>query len=212
MYKEIEVDPAKHVRLSAQGLANLRKATIQDDTLKELAKIIRKGWPDLKQNVPMSIQAFWPFRDELVVNDNIIFKGTKVVIPKSMRALMLKRTHASHQGSEACVRRARDVIFWPGMASEIRHLASQCSTCADHKAKQQKEPLLSPEIPTTPWAIVAQVLFMLAGKSYLITVFWELDAVADTSSETIVEHTKAHFAWYGIPEKVITDNVPSPNL
>ena len=214
VYKEIEeIDPAKHVLLSLQGLANLREATIKDDTMSELAKVIRQGWPDLKQNVPLSIRAFWPFRDELVGDHGIIFKGTKVVIPKSMRTLMLKRIHASHQGPEAYVRRARDVIFWPGMSSEIRHLASQCSTCNDYKAKQHKEPLMSSETPTTPWAIVAQDLFTLAGKSYLITVdyysdFWELDAVADTSSETIVAHTKAHFARYGIPEKVITDNGP----
>ena len=99
------------------------------------------------------------------------------------------------------------------MASEIRHLASQCSTCSDYKAKQQKEPLLSPEIPTTPWTIVAQDLFTFTGISYLITVdyysdVWELDAVTDTSSETIIEHTKSHFAHYGIPVKVITDNGP----
>ena len=65
-----------------------------------------------------------------------------------------------------------------------------------------------------PWAIIAQDLFTLAGKSYLITVdyysdFWELNAVTDTSSETIIEYTKAHFACYDrIPEKVITDNGP----
>ena len=41
MYKEIEeIDPAKHVRLSLQGLANLREATIKDDTMSELAKVI----------------------------------------------------------------------------------------------------------------------------------------------------------------------------
>jgi len=80
-------------------------------------------------------------------------------------------------------------------------------------AKQQKEPLLSSDIPSAPWSIVAQDLFTLAGKSYLITVdyysdFWELDAVSDTSCETIVELTKGHFARYGIPQKVITDNGP----
>ena len=214
VYKEIEeIDPAKHARLSAQGLETIREATIQDDTLKELATTIQQGWPDLKKNVPMSIRAFWPYRDELVVDNNIVFKGTKVVIPNRMRALMLQRSHISHQGPEACVRRARDAIFWPGMASEIRHLASQCATCNDHSTKQQKEPLLSTEIPTSPWAVLAQDLFTLAGKSYLITVdyysdFWELDALTDTSSESIVKHTKAHFARYGIPEKVITDNGP----
>ena len=40
VYKEIEeIDPAKYVMLSAKGIADLRK---------ELAKVIRQGWPDLK--------------------------------------------------------------------------------------------------------------------------------------------------------------------
>ena len=96
------------------------------------------------------------------------------------------------------------------MANEIRHLATQCSTCNDYTAKQQKEPLMSPKAPTIPWAVVAQDLLMYAGKSYLITVdyysnFWELDTVTNTSSETIVTHTKGHFARYGIPEKVYED-------
>jgi len=214
LYKEIEeIDPALHVRLSENGLARLREATAKDSTLSELDTVIHQGWPDLKQNVPLSIRAFWPYRDELVVDGKIIFKGTKVVVPKALRATMLQRIHSSHQGPEACVRRARDVIFWPGMANEIRHLASQCSTCNEYTAKQQKEPLMSPVVPTAPWSMVAQDLFTFAGKAYLITVdyysdFWELDAVSDTSSETIIECTKVHFARYGIPEKVVTDNGP----
>ena len=48
------------------------------------------------------------------------------------------------------------------MANEIRHLTSQCPTCNQYTAKQQKEPVLSPEAPTTPWFIVAQDLFMFA--------------------------------------------------
>ena len=52
LYKEIEeIDPAKHVRLSEDGLATIRKATLQDDTLTELTKVIYQGWPDLKQNI-----------------------------------------------------------------------------------------------------------------------------------------------------------------
>ena len=104
-------------------------------------------------------------------------------------------------------------MFWPGMMSEIRHLADQCTICNDYAVKQQKEPLISTEIPIRPWSIVAQDLFTFDQKSYLITVdfysdFWELDALTDTSSETIVARTKTHFARYGIPDKVITDNGP----
>ena len=41
LYKEIEeIDPAKHVRLSENGLASLRKATLKDETLSKLTKVI----------------------------------------------------------------------------------------------------------------------------------------------------------------------------
>ena len=179
LYKEIEqINPAEHVRLSEKGVAEIKAATQQDASLQELSLIIHKGWPEHKKDTSLSIRAYWPFRDELTEHNNIIYKGTKIVIPKSMQALMMQRTHSSHQGPEACVRRAKDVIFWPGMASDIRHLASQCPTCNEYAAKQQKEPLLTSEIPARPWTIVAQDLFMLDKRSYLITVdfysdFWE---------------------------------------
>ena len=75
--------------------------------------------------------------------------------------------------------------------------------------KQQKEHLMSPKVPTAPWSMIAQDLFTLAEEPYIdyYSDFWELE-VNDTSSETIIGCTKAHFAHYGIPEKVITDNGP----
>ena len=147
-----------------------------------------------KRDVQPSLRMHWPYRDELVTYNNIIFKGSKVIIPERLHSVMLQRTHQSHQRPEVCIRRERDEIFWPGMASEIRHLVSQCSTCNIYGAQRQKEPLMLPEIPNTPWNIVAQDLFTYAGRSYLITFnyysdFWELDTVPDTSSDTVVKHS-----------------------
>ena len=50
-------------------------------------------------------------------------------------------------------------------------------------------------------------------KDYLITVdyysdFWELDCLPDTTSNTIITCTKAHFARYGVPDTMVTDNRP----
>ena len=95
---------------------------------------------------------------------------------------MLLRTHSSHQGAEACIRRARDVIFWPGMTADIKEMVSQCSTCAEYQVKQQKEPLMTYKIPATPWQMVSLDLFTRFKKDCLITVdyysdFWELDCL-----------------------------------
>ena len=121
LYKEIQdIDPAEHVRVSEGGLVKIRAATEQDAMLQELAATIRQGWPESKTDAPLTIRAYWPFRDELTEHDKLIYKGTKIIIPKSLQAEMKQRIHHSHQGADVSVRRARDVIFWPGMASEIR--------------------------------------------------------------------------------------------
>ena len=108
LFKEIEnIEPAKHVRLSEKGLETIREASRNDTTLMELAQVIHQGWPAYKQEVQPSLRTYWPYRDELVTYNNIIYKGSKVVIPEQLRSLMLQRAHQSHQGSEACIRRAR---------------------------------------------------------------------------------------------------------
>ena len=72
---------------------------------------------------------------------------------------------------------------------------------------------MTPEIPTRPWQMVAQDLFTVNRENYLITVdyfsdYWELDQLPDTLSSTVIDKTKHHFAQYGIPETVISDNGP----
>ena len=118
-----------------------------------------------------------------------------------MRQQMLEKIHESHLGAEACKRRAKDVLFWPGMAAQISDRVDQCDACNAYMAKHQKETMISYEIPTGPWKIVSQDLFSYQGEDYLITVdhysdYWELDNVTgDISAEVIVSCT---MVWFGL--------------
>ena len=76
-------------------------------------------WPENKASLPQSISVYFNYRDELSVQDGTVLRGERVVIPSSMRADMKRRIHAGHLGVNSCLRRARDVVFWPGMSSEI---------------------------------------------------------------------------------------------
>ena len=64
-----------------------------------------------------------------------------------------------------------------------------------------------------PWAKVATDLFSFKNKDYLILVdycsnFWELDLLLNTESITVLRKLKAHFARYGIPDILMSDNGP----
>ena len=46
-------------------------------------------------------------------------KGDRVILPTSMRPEMLQIIHRSHLGIEKCKQRAKDILYWPGMATQI---------------------------------------------------------------------------------------------
>lgn len=67
--------------------------------------------------------------------------------------------HQSHQGIKRCIRRGREVVDWPRMSKDIEDFNSSCTVCKSYRPDQQKEPIISHEIPTGPWEKVACDLF-----------------------------------------------------
>ena len=46
--------------------------------------MILNGWPNHRKDIPQNIKQFFIHRDELNVEDDIIFRGERLVIPESM--------------------------------------------------------------------------------------------------------------------------------
>ena len=54
--------------------------------------------------------------------------------------------HATHIGTEGCIRRARDSMYWPRMSTELKEYISKCDVCLAHRASPGKDPLLQHEV------------------------------------------------------------------
>ena len=76
---------------------------------------------------------------------------------------MLELIHESHQGIVKCKQRARDILFWPGMSSQIEEKVSQCSLCAQYQRAQPKEPMFIQDLPDRMWSKVGTDLFEYNG-------------------------------------------------
>lgn len=213
LFQEIaNINQVDYMRLSEGTHQQIKQCTITDATLQSLMNIIMAGWPLTKEEIPVCIREYWNYKEELTVQDGVLYKGMKVIVPASMRPQMIARAHSSHLGPDACVRRARDVLFWPSMADQIKDQVQNCKVCNDFLARQQKEPLMTHKIPETPWSKVGQDLFTLGDENYLVTVdyfsdYFELDLLPDTTAESVVNATKCHFARHGIAD-MVTDNGP----
>lgn len=132
--------------------------------------MILDGWPDFKEDTPLAVRDYWPFRDEVNMQNDVLYRGQCIIIPKALGAELLKRIHSSHIGGEACYRRARDTLSWPGMRAEIKDYIANCSACNEYARNQKKESMMLHEIPTRPWQTVSMDIYSYAGKEFLIIV------------------------------------------
>ena len=107
------------VSLNAERLQKLTHASRDDLVLWKLRTTILQGWPENKAEVHEYLLPYYDFRDELVSQDDLIFKGDQIVIPAEMRKEMIASVHTTHIGIEGSIRKARDSMFWPRIATEL---------------------------------------------------------------------------------------------
>ena len=210
---EFEVNVVSTLPISKPKLNQLQSMTQCDSDLQQLVQITQKGWPDHKSKVPSQCLPYWSFREQISFSDGILFKGEKIIIPKAMQPEMLKLIHRSHLGIAKSLSRARDIMYWPGMASQIQDIVSSCVTCNAHQRRNQKEPLMPHSVPDRPWSKLGVDIFELQGQQYLVIVdyysgFIEIDPLTHVTAKHVINHCKSQFSRHGIPDTLISDNGP----
>ena len=120
---------------------------------------------------------------------------------------MLLRIHSGHMGIEKCLTRARDIMFWPKMSTDTTSMVLSCPICLEFRNSNQKEPLVSHEIPDYPWQNVATDLFRLSGQDYIVVVYYfsryfELERLHNTNSTTVASSPR-YSQSNGLAERIL---------
>ena len=209
----VAVNALLHLPISDSKLQEIREATADDPDLVAVMKAVVKGWPDKSFLTSPSEMVFYNVRDALSVENGVLLKGERIVIPSVMRKSVKSSLHAGHLGFDSMMRRARELIYWPGLTAEVKQLADSCDVCRRHASQPQREPLLQHSKGFRPWQKVGVDLYTCAGRCYLVTVdywsnFFEIDYVPSYAASNVILKLKAHFARFGIPEQIMTDNGP----
>ena len=56
------------------------------------------------------------------MENRLVMKGARLVIPSTLRSKVLEQIHEGHLGIEKCMLKARDSVFWPGISNDIGRL------------------------------------------------------------------------------------------
>lgn len=70
-------------------------------------------------------------------------------------------------GIVKCKERARDILFWPGMAKQIEEVVQKCAVCNKHKNNNSREPLIPYPVPSRAWSKVGIDLFHFNNAEYI---------------------------------------------
>ena len=199
--------------ISEPQLREIQAETAEDDTLQQLKKIIISGWPDTKKEVRTCLHPYFLIRDEPSAQDGLILKGQRCVIPLSLRTKIKEKLHGAHTGIQSCLRRARETVYWPGMNSDLTDHISKCDICSSYQSNQAREPLISHEVADRPWQKIGADVFTLDGTDYLCVVdyysnYFEVDRLETKTTKGIAKILRKQFSVHGIPNQLMSDNMP----
>ena len=192
-------------------LAEIRMKQDQDEVCAKIKQYCDSEWPQSKF-IPGAVKPYLPVASQLSVVDGLLMRGSRIVIPVSMRLEILDCLHSGHQGINKCRARAGQSVWWPGMSTQLTELVYSCHECRK-QSTPRVQPLIPTELPQLPWQKVAMDLFDWKKRTYLLIVdyysrFIEVARLEQLTSEEVIRHCKSIFARHGIPEQVISDNGP----
>ena len=149
-----------------------------------------------------------------MIEDGLILKGTRIIIPDRKREEILKLIHEGHLGLNKCKMRAKETVYWLGINKQLEQLILNCQLCLKYsrsKDKNMSHTALGHEVPPVPWSKVATDIFHYESCSYLLMVdytsrFPIVREVKSMSAQHIVEHFRLIFSEYGWPDMLGSDN------
>ena len=116
-----------NISYSSNELDNICKETRNNPTIKVLMHYNGTGWPCECRRLPQELHPYWNFRKDLSVEDGLVTKSSRLLIPFTLRWKVLEQIHDGHQGIQKCMLKARESMFWPGISNDIREAVKKCT-------------------------------------------------------------------------------------
>ena len=101
------------------------------------------------------------------MENGLITKGTRLLIPSTLRRKVLEQIHDGHLGIEKCMLKARDSVFWPGISNDIRETVEKCGICQASSRAAKPVGNVS-DMPPHAWHTLGTDLFYWNRIDYLV--------------------------------------------
>lgn len=190
-------------------ISEIEKASDSDKIIQSVRVGIDQGvWSE-------DADPFKIFATELCFADKILLRGTRIVIPETLRERTLGLAHEGHPGMTIMKQRLRAKVWWPKLDKQVERYVRSCRGCMLVAAPSAPESMKRRELPSGPWQHVAiDFLGPLPSGHYLFVVvdyfsrYIEVEIMTKTDSGETIKRLNSIFARFGLPMSITADNGP----
>ena len=200
------------VPVSSDEIKMIHGETARDATLNLLRHYIHVGWPVDRRMLPRELHNFWNYREDLSMENGLITKGARLVIPSTLRSKVLEQIHEGHLGIEKCMLKAREAVFWPGISNDIREAVEKCGIC-QASSKSSKPIGNVSDVPPHAWHTLGTDLFYWNKIDYLVigdyfSKYLIVRRLPNSSTHAVIKELGLIFTELGRPFVLRSDNGP----
>lgn len=195
----------------------LRTSSRNDDTFATVRSRL-SGRFSLSDKHDPALRPFYLLRDELSCDGDLIFFGSRVVIPTELRRRFLILAHDTHEGVVRTKQRLRERYWWPKMDRDIEEAVGACASCVDHpKSFNAAKPPLQPiPLPASAWKhleidVIGSLPHSEADRFAIVLcdVYsrWpEVRFFPRATTDNLIQFLTDVFSREGNPERITSDN------
>ena len=163
------------------------------------------------------LRAFAKIQQELSLTPEVdlVLRGNRLVIPRSLRKRVVQLAHEGHQGLIKTKTLLREKVWFPGIDTLAAKTVTDCLACQSVGQPPKPAPLNPLPIPLRAWdTVYVDFLGPLPRKDLLLVVidgrarFFEVEVVRSTNARSTINCLTRIFATHGLPSTLVSDNGP----
>lgn len=189
----------------------IRRASKSDEVMRRLFTEVKFGWTAQGRS---HLADFSRFSDELTIENGLLYRGMRMVIPPDLRPKVLCLLHDGHLGADKVKTIARQCVWWPSIDKDIEAEVKACIGCQTQKSHAKCQWTPWPQ-ETEKWSRV-HIDFagpFSNGKYCLVMIdafskWAEVHAMASTTTEETILRLRRTFSQEGVPTVLVSDNGP----
>ena len=170
--------------ITAKDISNW---TAKDPVLSSVLCYITNGWPNFINQA--ELHPYFSKRNELGVESGCIFRGSRIVVRKSV----LQELHEAHPDICQMKSLARGYVWWPKIDEDLEAEVKKCHTCQSARHNPPSAPIHPWHWPERPWSrIHVDYAGPFLGKMFLVAIdahskWLEVHMMSSTTSSSTVE-------------------------